>query len=318
MKPGARSSPTCRGKTKIRDSFPIIARRGDSAARRLFFSMKKILFSLCCAIATLHAEERIVSGGGAITETIYALGAQDELVADDISSVYPEAALKLPKIGYARQLSAEGILSMLPSVFLVNDDAGPPEVLRQLESAGVKIVRLSNHHNPEAAIGRIEKIGEAVHRETEAAKLVEKLKADLEKARAEVAASSHPKVLFIYARGGGVMNVSGTGTAADAIIALAGGENAVRDYENYRPLTAEGAVAAAPDFILITSRGLESAGGVDGLLSQPGLALTPAGKARRVIAMDDLLLLGFGPRLGQAAMDLNARLHPESQTAKRE
>jgi iron complex transport system substrate-binding protein len=113
------------------------------------------------------------------------------------------------------------------------------------------------------------------------------------------------------------MNVSGTGTSADAIIELAGGKNAVTGYENYKPLTAEGAVAAAPEFILVTSRGLEASGGVDGLLKQPGLALTPAGKEKRVIAMDDLLLLGFGPRVGQAAKELCEKLHADPKSAQR-
>ena len=106
------------------------------------------------------------------------------------------------------------------------------------------------------------------------------------------------------------MNVAGRRTAADSIIALAGGRNAVEGYEGYKPLTAEAAAGAAPDVILVTSRGLETSGGVDELLKQPGLSLTPAGKARRVIAMDDLLLLGFGPRLGQAAKELCDQLHP--------
>ena len=113
------------------------------------------------------------------------------------------------------------------------------------------------------------------------------------------------------------MNVAGRGTAADSIISLAGGENAVRDYEGYKPLTAEAAAVAAPDFILVTSRGLESSGGIDALLKQPGLSLTPAGKEKHVIAMDDLLLLGFGPRLGQAVKELCDQLHPGRKTTQR-
>lgn len=274
----------------------------------------KLFFSLLVAVslsATVQAKERIVSAAGAITETIYALGAADELVAVDVSSVYPAEANALPKIGYARQLSAEGILSMNPTVVLVTEDAGPPEVLKQIESAGTKVVVLSNKHTPEAAAERIIKAGEAVNRKAEAEKVVAKLNEDVAAAKAQVAAvTEHPKVLFIYARGGGVMNVSGTGTSADAIITLAGGKNAVTEYENYKPLTAEGAVTAAPDVILLTTRGLEASGGKEGLLKQPGLALTPAGKAGRIIVMDDLYLLGFGPRLGQATKELCEQLHP--------
>lgn len=282
--------------------------------------MKSLFPVLLAAVLAIpaHAAERIVSTAGAITETIYALGAQGELVAADVSSVYPAEATKLPSVGYARQLSAEGILSVNPTLVLVTEDAGPPEVLQQLETAKVKVVKLSNKHTPEAALERIQKIGEAVGRPAEAAKLVESVSADLDAAKALVAsAKGKPSVLFIYARGGGTMNVSGTGTSADAIIELAGGKNAVTGYENYKPLTAEGAVAAAPDFILVTSRGLEASGGVDGLLKQPGIALTPAGKEKKIIAMDDLLLLGFGPRVGQAAKELCEKLHADPKSAQR-
>lgn len=280
----------------------------------------KYLFPILCAAALalpVQAAERIVSTAGAVTETIYALGAQDAVVAVDVSSVFPEAATKLPKVGYARQLSAEGILSMNPTQVFVTEDAGPPEVIDQVEKAGVKVVRLSNKHTPEAAVERILQIGEALGRKAEAEKLAETVKAELAEAAAQVAATSgKPSVLFIYARGGGTMNVSGTGTSADAIIELAGGKNAVTGYENYKPLTAEGAVAAAPDVILVTSRGLEASGGVEGLLKQPGLALTPAGKAGRVVALDDLYLLGFGPRLGQAVKELCTQLHAAPQSAQ--
>lgn len=278
--------------------------------------MKSLAYILCALVGltSLRAADRIVSGAGAITETIYALGADEALVAVDVSSVYPAETNDLPKIGYARRLSAEGILSMNPTVVLVTEDAGPPEVIKQVEGAGVKVVTLSNKHTPEAARERILKIGEVLQKTDEAKKLVAALQSDLKEAEAKVgAASSRPKVLFIYARGGGIMNVSGTGTAADAIITLAGGENAIQGYEGYKPLTAEGAVAAAPDVILVTTRGLESSGGKEGLLKQPGLDLTPAGKAGRIVAMDDLYLLGFGPRLGEAVRDLCGHLHSASE-----
>jgi len=261
---------------------------------------------------------RVVSAAGAITETVYALGSQDRLVAVDTSSIYPTEALELPRVGYARQLAAEGILSVHPTLLLVTDDAGPPNVLAQVEKAGVKIVRLTNGHTPDATEQRIRVIGEQLGKATEANALIAIMHAEVNAARSRAeSAGSRPKVLFIYARGGGVMNVAGRGTAADSIISLAGGENAVRDYEGYKPLTAEAAAVAAPDFILVTSRGLESSGGIDALLKQPGLSLTPAGKEKHVIAMDDLLLLGFGPRLGQAVKELCDQLHPGRKTTQR-
>jgi len=273
---------------------------------------------LAVSAGSLLAEDapKVVAAGGAVTEAIYALGAENCLVGVDTSSVYPEAATKLPQVGYLRMLSAEGVLSLKPDVVITTVEGGPPNVLEQIRGAGVQVLQLSNDHSAAAAEERIRKIATAVKAEAKAAEVIESLRRDLKTAEDRVKASGgKPKVLFIYARGGGTVNVSGAGTAANAMIVLAGGENAVAGYEGYKPLTAEAAVAAAPDFILVTTRGLESAGGIDAFLKQPGLELTPAGKNRRVIAMDDLYLLGFGPRLGQAALELCERLHPEKAMA---
>jgi iron complex transport system substrate-binding protein len=282
-----------------------------------------LLFSACFFVGgfapALSAEEalRVVSAGGAITETVYALGAEKCLVGADTSSVYPEAAAKLPQVGYMRMLSAEGVLSLKPGVLLTTVEGGPPNVLEQIRGAGVEVLQLSNEHTVAAVEERIRKVAAALKVETKADAVIESMRKDLKAAEEKVKTfSGKPRVLFIYARGGGTVNVSGTKTAADAIIALAGGVNAVTGYEGYKPLTAEAAVAAAPDFILVTSRGLEGAGGIDNFLKQPGLELTPAGKNRRVIAMDDLYLLGFGPRLGQAALELCRLLHPDKAVAQ--
>ena len=120
------------------------------------------------------------------------------------------------------------------------------------------------------------------------------------------------RALFVYARGAGVVLVSGTGNAADAVLGLAGAENVVTAFPDFRPLTAEAVADASPDVIVIPERGLESVGGVDGLLRQPGLAQTPAGRARRVVTVDDALLLGFGPRVGEGVRVLAEKLRAAS------
>ena len=263
---------------------------------------------LACQFETL-AEPRIVSAGGAITETLFALGAGKTLVAVDSAGALQPEAKGLPVIGYSRDLSAEGVLSMNPSMILLNHDAGPPAVVDQLKESGIPLRQFGQVDSAESAIQRIRDIGEAVNRPREAEALV----AGIERSLAEIekrvrSEGARPRVLFIYTRGGGTMNVSGCKTAADAMIALAGGVNAVSGYDGYKPLTSEGVVNAAPDVILVPSRGLEQAGGIDELLRQPGLALTPAGKARKVVAMDDTLLLSFGPRFATAALQLNGQL----------
>ncbi len=270
-----------------------------------------LLLVASVGVSSLRAERRVVSTSGAITETVYALGAGGCLVAGDLSSVYPDEATKLPMIGYARMLSGEGILAMRPTLILANSDAGPVGVMEQLKSSGVRLVLLSNAHSPEAAAERIRIIGREIDKADEAEKLVMCMEAQLREAAAQVAAQTiRPKVMFIYTRGGGIMNVAGRGTGAEAMIELSGGVNAVQGYDGYKPLTAEGAIIAAPDYILVSSRGLDSFGGIAELLKQPGLAETPAGREARVIAMDDLFLLGFGPRLGLAVKELNEKIHP--------
>ncbi len=275
---------------------------------------------LCCFGAwgaKAEAAERIVSTAGAITETVHALGVGSDLVAVDISSVYPEEMTRLPQIGYSRFLSAEGIVSMRPTLVLLNEDAGPASVLQQLKETGVRLVTLPNHHTPEAAIDRIREIGKLLQRTEEAERLVAELTADLDALARRVAQTEErPRVLFIYTRGGGTMNVAGKGAGVERMIELAGGVNAVEGFEGYKPITAEGVMAARPDVILVTTRGLESAGGVRSLLKQPGIALTKAGTQQRVIDMDDLMLLGFGPRMGKAANELFWKLHGGSHDGK--
>lgn len=277
-------------------------------------AMKPLLLFLAAAFATstLRAEApRVVSIGGDVTEIIYALGADHLLAGADTSSVYPEEARKLPMVGYQRALSAEGLLSLNPTLLLATSDAGPPAALGQLRDAGVKTVLIPAEHSVEGVRKKITAVAEALDMKAQGEALLARFNASIEEARKFTnTLRARPSVLFIYARGGSVINVAGTGTAADAIIALAGGKNAIANYAGFRPLTAEGAVTAAPEWVLIPRRGLESVGGLSNFLKQPGLALTPAGKEGRVVAMDDLLLLGFTPRLGEAILELAQAIHP--------
>lgn len=252
---------------------------------------------------------RIVTVGGGVTETAFALGAENKIVGVDTSSVYPaEAVGKLPKVGYQRQLAAEGVVSLNPSLVLATADAGPPPALRQIAAAGVKIITIDNENSVAGAVKRIRQIAAALNAEARGEELVKRLESDTQAAQQCANQTAKPKVLFIYARGAGAAQVSGTKTAADAMINLSGGVNAVTEYENYKPLTPEALVKAQPDVILFPALGLQALGGIEAALQLPGVAETPAGKNRRVIAVDDLLLLGFTPRLGEGMKDLCAKL----------
>ncbi|MDQ3398679.1 MAG: hemin ABC transporter substrate-binding protein [Deinococcota bacterium] len=295
---------------------------------RLLFAAALLLYGACGfaqPVATgedsafydsaLYDTSRVVALGGSVTEIIFALGVEDRLVAVDTSSVYPPQGVNdLSKVGYLRQLAAEGVLSLYPSLIVTTPDAGPPEVLEQIGDAGVTIVVVPDEDSVEGAKAKIRGVAEIFGLAAQADDLIRQIDLDVAEARLYLASRqvrSAPKVMFIYARGGGTLSVAGTATSADAMIRLAGGVNSVTGYEGYKPLTAEAAVAAAPEVLLLLSRGLESVGGIDGLWQLPGLALTPAGQNRRVVALDDLYLLGFGPRVGQAVLDLTLELHPE-------
>ncbi len=291
----------------------ISRQRPTSSAGFIYSTLALLAAMLAPAPAVAAHELRIVSVGGSITETIFALGLGDSVVGADTSSVYPEATLRLPKVGYARRLSAEGVLSLRPTRVIVSSDAGPPEALQQIRDAGIDVAVVPDEPTVAGAKAKISALGSLLKRESEGRALVERLEYDLRAAPKSVGDSS-PRVLFVYARGAASMSVSGTDTAANAMIELAGAQNAITGYSGFKPLTPEAAIAAQPDVLLVLSRGLESLGGADDLFAIPGISETPAGRFRRVVAMDDLYLLGFGPRLGQAVGELGRELHTVSAT----
>lgn len=270
--------------------------------------------SLAVPAAWATSERRIVSIGGALTETLYALGAQGDLVGTDTTSLFPEAARQLPSVGYARALSAEGVLSLRPTLVVASQEAGPPAVLRQIESARVPLALLDAGHRFEGVVARTQRLAELCGRVEVGRALVAELQQRWAHAQDQVAkraahGKSAPRVLFVLSHSMAQVRVSGGGTAADAMLRYAGTVNVLGGIDGYKPLTPEAAIAAAPDVILATEQGLQAAGGIDGLLKAPGLAQTPAGRARRVAALDALLLLGFGPRLPQAVAALADALH---------
>jgi iron complex transport system substrate-binding protein len=258
------------------------------------------------ALAAPAAPARVVSVGGAVTEIVYALGAGPRLVGVDSTSAWPDAARKLPQVGYMRQLSAEGVLSLAPDLVLATHEAGPPAALAQIGSAGIPVRQLHVRHSPEALRENVRDAAAALDMAAAGRTLDARIAGEWAATQAKVEALKGPKprVLFVFAHGGGAPMVGGSDTAVDAMIRLAGAVNAVGTLSGYKPLTAEASIAAAPDVLLITQEGLDNVGGTDALLSKPGLSLTPAGRAKRVAAMPALYLLGFGPRLPQAVAEL--------------
>jgi len=273
--------------------------------------MRKFLISMTIFAMALAAKsyaetpKRILSISGANTEILYALGAEELLVGSDTTSYFPEAAAKLPKVGYMRALSAEGVLSLNPDLIILTEEAGPPPVILQLEQTNVKMLKVKAARSLEDIKSNISMIGKAIHKDTKAQKLIAKIDQQKDHLSQMIAKlDGNKSYMFIMQHGGGSPMVAGRNTSADSIIKLAGGENVVTGYEGYKPLTPEAAITLQPDILLVTNRGLAQAGGLDGFKTLPGISLTKAAKEDHIIAMDALFMLGFGPRTADAALEI--------------
>ena len=266
-------------------------------------------FALLCLPLGAAAAERVVAVGGSVTETVFALGAGDRLVARDTTSTWPPDAEALPDVGYVRRLSPEGVLSVAPDLILAEEGAGPPETVELLAAAEIPFVTIPDATDAEGVARKVEAVGAALGLEDRAAALAASIRADMREIRERSERIGTPaRVLFLLSAEGGRLMASGSGTAADSMIRLAGGENAVTGFEGYKPLTDEAVLAAAPDVVLMME-GRAGHGGA-GVLSHPALAATPAGRDGRLVEMDGLYLLGFGPRTAEAVADLHAALYP--------
>jgi iron complex transport system substrate-binding protein len=252
-------------------------------------------------------------GAGSLTEIIFALGEEGRLVGRDSTAVYPEEALKLPDVGYMRALSPEGVLSVNPSALLVLEGSGPKEALDVLSKASIPYETVPEGFTHEGILAKIKAVGQALGVEDKAKQLAETVDKDLKDAE-ELTRNvpQRQKVLFILSMQDGKVQASGTGSAANGIIALAGAENAITDYQGYKALTDEAIINAKPDVILMMDRGGELAVSDETLFSHPALSLTPAGQNKRIVRIDGAYLLGFGPRTASAIRDLAKAIYGDS------
>lgn len=252
---------------------------------------------------TQHAS-RIVSLNGSITEVLCAFGMEKNIVGVDVTSNYPESVNKIEKVGYVRSLAAEKVLALNPTLVLAFSEGMKPELKDQLSSAQVHSIIIKQEYTINGTKAFIKTLAENFDQQPKADELNNKIDEDLKKVEV---LSSKPKVLFIYARGAGTLMVAGNHTAPKGMIELAGGENAISGFDDFKPLTPEALVNANPDIILLFDSGLQSLGGMEGLMAIPGVSQTNAGKTKNVIEMDGQYLAGFGPRIGEAVVFLNQK-----------
>ena len=281
--------------------------------------MRRSAFLITAVLASVPvaaAQQRIITVGTSLTETVYALGEGSAMVATDNSSrdYIPQTKL-LPSVGAFRTINAEGIISLKPSLFLATVDAGPPEAILQIRSAGVETVVVARNYKLDEVRASIRQVAKLLHKERRGEELIVSLNRDMESTAARLKSMpTKPRVIFCGLGAnmpGG--NLSGRNTRIAEMIELAGGINPITQFDGFRPLTEEGVIAAAPEIIVMTERSFERAGGLEGVKRLPGIALTPAGKTGRVIPVSDMYFQGFGPGIGKAVRELASRFYPDSK-----
>lgn len=247
---------------------------------------------------------RVLSIGGAVTEIVYALEMEHLLIGRDTTSSFPPEVTGLPDVGYMRALSPEGVLAIAPDLIIAVEGAGPPETIDVLNEAGIAFVTIPEGFDGAALRTKVEAVAQALGATERGANLAEQIDRELQAASDSIGPDGAPRVLFILSMQNGRVMASGRGTAADAIITMAGGQNAFTAFEGYLPVTDEAVLAAAPDVILMMDRMGDHAMEDADLFAHPALSTTPAAQQGQVIRMDGLFLLGFGPRTPQAVTDL--------------
>ncbi|WES67815.1 hemin ABC transporter substrate-binding protein [Superficieibacter sp. HKU1] len=267
--------------------------------------MKKLLMLLAALpLVASAAAQKVVTLGGDITEIVYGLGAQSQLVGRDTTSTWPAEVNNVPDVGYVRQLNTEGILSLRPDIVLASNQAQPSLVLQKVAENHVRVIDVPGGYSLAAIDKKVAVIADALGKNAEGEQLRQKLKAQI---AALPTSPVNKRVLFLLSHGGMGTMVAGQETAADGAIRAAGLQNAMQGFAHYRGLSQEGVIASQPDLIVISADGINSMGGEENLWKLPGLAQTPAGRNKQVMIIDDMALLGFGVRTPQALRDLRQK-----------
>lgn len=266
----------------------------------------------CTATARAADTSRLVVIGGSLTETVFALGKGGSVIGVDQTSVWPPEVKALPQVGYYKRVSAEGVLSLAPTLVVAYRDAEPGSALRQMEQAGIPVVLFDRSPPMQALKDNIAGLGRLLGAQAEAEALRRSLDGQIAAVGQAVAkVRTKPRVLFVLNYDPSQAVVAGTDTIAGQLIEMAGGINAAEGITGFKPLNAEMVTAAAPDLVLTVEERWEGIGGAAGMARLPGMAATPAARNGRFAPMPGPLMLGLGPRLGESLRRLAVLFHGE-------
>ena len=258
-----------------------------------------------CKLADDHS--KIVIAGGSITEIIYFLNEDKKIVGVDVTSNYPKKAKDLPSIGYVRNLSTEGILSLDPILVLGEDDMGPPNVIQQIKEIDVDLRIIPEEKNISGIINKIQCVASIIGASEKAQEMIntsllQSIK-ELEKIQnySQIRAK---KVMLILSMQGTSPIVAGRGTSGDGFINMIGAQNVFNSFDGWKPVSAESIIAANPEYILLPDRDMHKNSNVNNLKTNPLFKNTIAGLKNNFISEDAMTMLGFGPRSIDSALKI--------------
>ncbi|WNG29940.1 ABC transporter substrate-binding protein [Cystobacter fuscus] len=259
--------------------------------------------------------KRVAAINSSLVEILFALGKGGTVVGTDVGGNFPPEQAKIAKVGHPYHPSVEGIISLSPDVVLASQENLDAATAAQLRGARIPVLVLEN--SSKEGIAGLKRRIDAVARLFDIPEAGQKMTREIDQRLSELnkriaATKTKPRILFIYAHGPGEAFVYGRDTGVHVLIELVGGQNAADFTTGTKALTAEGMVMAAPDAIIMLNRSLEAVGGVAGALKMPGVALTPAGKNSKIIAVDDTVRW-VGPRFPLFADALFTALHANAR-----
>ncbi|PAM98792.1 ABC transporter substrate-binding protein [Streptomyces sp. Alain-F2R5] len=291
-----------------------VANRVEPLAKRPEPELPVTVRSADGAQVEVERAERIVPLSGSLSEIVFTLGLGDRVVARDVTATFEQAA-ELPVVTRGHDVSAESVLSLKPDLVIAETTTGPEEAVDQIRAAGVPVLFVEAAGGLDDVGPRIQAVADALGVPAAGKELTRRSEQRIEAVREDVPHGERPRVAFLYLRGSAsVYLIGGEDSGAGSLIEAAGAVDAGAASgleKDFTAITSEALVKAAPDAILVMSKGLESVGGVDGLVKIPGVAQTPAGLDRRVVSVEDGVLLNYGPRTDQVLESVVAQLYGE-------
>ncbi|MBK5416324.1 heme/hemin ABC transporter substrate-binding protein [Pseudomonas sp. TH31] len=271
---------------------------------------------VCHQAAAVELPQRWVSAGGALSEWVSALGGESKLVGVDTTSQHPDSLTALPSIGYQRQLSAEGLLSLRPQILIGTEEMGPPPVLSQIRRAGVQVELFSAQPDLLALQGNLHHLGKLLGAEDQATQAFQAYQQQLDQQKLRIIQAQSkqkaPGVLLLLGHAGGKPMIAGKDTAADWLLQQAGSHN-LATHTGYKPFSNESLASLDPEVLVFADRALTGDAARAALFKEnPILSSTRAAKDGRVLELDPTLLVGgLGPRLPEALKKLSDGFYPD-------